>query len=86
MNLYLITRNDDCDYDQYDSAVVAAPDEEAAKDLIERNSDYWTNTTWTYVAKALVESHTKLDITIELIGTAKDDTPLGVIVASYNAG
>lgn len=86
MNLYLITRNDDGDYDQYDSAVVAAPDEEAAKDLIERNSDYWTNTTWKYVAKGLVEEHTKLDITIELIGTAKADMPLGVVVASFNAG
>mgnify|MGYP000867361904 CR=1 FL=1 len=86
MNLYLITRNDDGDYDQYDSAVVAAPDEEAAKDLIERNSDYWTNSIWTREGGAYKEEHTKLDITIELIGTAKADMPLGVVVASFNAG
>ena len=86
MNLYLITRNDDADYDEYDSAVVAAPDEEAAKDLIERNSKYWTNTTWKYVAKGLVEEHTKLDITIELIGTAIDEMQYGIVVASFNAG
>lgn len=86
MNLYLITRNDDTDYDQYDSAVVAAPDEDAAKELIERNSRDWTHTTWTYVAKAPVESHTKLDITVKLIGTAIDEMQYGIVVASYNAG
>lgn len=86
MNLYLIIRNDDGDYDQYDSAVAAAPDEKAAKDLIERNSIYWTNSTWIRKGGAFIEERTKLDITIEFIGTAKADMPLGIVVASFNAG
>lgn len=86
MNLYLIRRNDDVDYDQYDSAVVAAPDEVAAKDLVERNSDYWTHTNWRHEGEVLKQEHTKLDITIEFIGIAKDGMPFGVVVASYNAG
>lgn len=86
MNLYLITRNDGVDYDQYDSAVVAAPDEEYAKALIEQNLRGWTNTDWKYVEKVLVATHTVLDITIELIGTAVDGIEPGIVVASYNAG
>ena len=86
MNLYLITRNDDGDYDQYDSAVVAAPDEKAAKDLVERNLAYWTNHIWTRKGGAYIKEHTELDITIEFIGIAKDGMPFGVVVASYNAG
>lgn len=86
MNLYLITRNDGVDYDQYDSAVVAAPDEEYAKALIEQNLYGWTNTDWKYVEKVLVATRTDLDITIELIGTAVDGIEPGIVVASYNAG
>lgn len=86
MNLYLITRNDDGDYDQYDSAVVAAPDEKAAKDLIERDSTYWTNHIWTRKGGAYIKEHTELDITIKLIGTAIDEMQYGIVVASFNAG
>lgn len=86
MNLYLITRNDGVDYDQYDSAVVAAPDEEDAKALIEQDLHGWTNTDWKYVEKVLVVTHAELDIAIELIGTAVDGIEPGIVVASYNAG
>ncbi len=86
MNLYLITRNDDVDYDQYDSAVVAAPDEEDAKALIEQDLYGWTYTDWKYVEKVFVETHKELDITIKLIGTAIDEMQYGIVVASFNAG
>ena len=86
MYLYLITRNVGVDYDQYDSAVVAAPDEATANDLIERNSECWTNHTWKREGEFFKAEYNKLDITIELIGTAKADMPLGVVVASFNAG
>lgn len=82
MNLYLITRNDDVDYDQYDSAVVAAPDEEDAKALIEQDLDDWTHYGYVYNKKV----NTELDITIELIGTAVDGIEPGIVVASFNAG
>ena len=82
MNLYLITRNDGVDYDQYDSAVVAAPDEEDAKALIEQDLDDWTH--YGYVNHKKV--NTKLDITIKLIGTAIDEMQYGIVVDSFNAG
>ena len=82
MNLYLITRNDDVDYDQYDSAVVAAPDEEDAKALIEQDLDDWTHYGYVYHKKV----NTKLDITIKLIGTAIDEMQYGIVVDSFNAG
>lgn len=86
MNLYLITRNDDGDYDQYDSAVVAAPNEEVAKSFIEEELECWTNSIWTRKGGAFKEEHTKLDITIELIGPAVDGIEPGIVVASFNAG
>ena len=86
MYLYLITRNDGVDYDQYDSAVVAAPDEATAKDLIERNSECWTNHTWKREGEFFKAEYNKLDITIELIGTAVDGIEPGIVVDSYNAG
>ena len=86
MNLYLITRNDYIGEDQYDSAVVAAPDEETAKMFIKKNINDWTNTIFTHVDHVTKVSHTDLDITVEYIGTAKDDLPAGTVIASFNAG
>lgn len=83
MNLYLITRNDDGDYDQYDSAVVAAPNEEVAKSFIEEELEYWTHS---YYIDYHIERLAPLDIAIELIGTAVDGIESGIVVASYNAG
>lgn len=83
MNLYLITRNDWHDYDQYDSAVVAAPNEEVAKSFIEEDLEYWTHS---YYLDYHLERRTPLDITIELIGTAVDGIEPGIVVASFNAG
>jgi len=80
MNLYLIKRTDSCDYDQYDSAVVASESEEDAKTIHPSGGrDYdgeLSSYLWTTPQK----------ITVELIGTAKPFTKRGVICASFNAG
>lgn len=86
MNLYLITRNDGVDYDQYDGAVVAAPNEEDAKALIEQDLNSWTFAEWKYIEEILVVTHTELDITITLIGTATDKMQYGIVIASFNPG
>ncbi len=79
MNLYLISQNKETGYDTYDSAVVAAPNEQAAAEthpstalVIRWNSGSWCS------APKYVE--------VELLGKAKPGTEAGVICASFNAG
>jgi len=84
MNLYLITRTDCVDYDEYDSAVVCAESEAHARDIhpdggcriSERMEPAPKYGTW--IAPELVK--------VELIGTAEPLLPAGVICASFNAG
>lgn len=55
-----------------------------SREIVESNREKLL--AWEREGGAYKEEHTKLDITIELIGTAKADMPLGVVVASFNAG
>lgn len=73
MNLYKISQTVNRGYDTYDSAVVAAETEEAARNT--RPYDYGTPG-W---AKPEY-------VRVELIGLAVEGTTAGVIVASSNAG
>lgn len=71
MNLYLISQDENNNYDTYDSAVVAAKNIKEAQ-LTEIGSRY----SWT----------TPANVRVELIGKAKPNTEAGVILASFNAG
>ena len=80
MNLYLISRNDNVGYDEYDSAVIAAPTEEAAKSFIVDGNEIraWTRNN---------SVNTKdINISIKLIGTASPDIESGIVIESFNAG
>lgn len=89
MNLYLISQSVNQDYDTYDSAVVAADSEQAARYIHPTMKspvvswelaiqDWWSGGfgyhNW---------AHPK-DVQVKLIGTT--DLPVGVICASFNAG
>jgi hypothetical protein len=86
MNLYLISQNENTDYDTFDSAVVAAPDEETARNIHpyyfeglinwkeKKNEQYKS---WAYSKEA---------VKVVLIGKAISGTLQGVICASFNAG
>lgn len=74
MHLYLISQQTNNGYDTYDSAVVAAESEEAARSIHPGNSQ-WDEGTWC----------AKEDVAVRLIGTAADDVS-GVLCASFNAG
>ena len=80
MNLYLIKRPDLADYDQYDSAVVAAPDEATARnthpDGFSVARDEGAYGTWVTPEKVIVK----------LLGKADKSVRRGVLCASYNAG
>lgn len=79
MNLYLISQNEDNDYDTYDSAVVAAPSEDAARNTHPNGRDEpWEKYDGWCSCPELVN--------VELIGTALEGTKAGVICSSFNAG
>jgi len=85
MNLYLISQDVNNGYDTYDSAVVAAKNEEmarntkpdAAYDISVYNFGFDCNGSWAYSPD---------QVKVELIGKAKAGTKPGVICASFNAG
>lgn len=79
MNLYLLTQNDNNNYDTYDSCVVSAESEEDAVSLHpsgeECEIDYDGHSTWTIQTR----------VKCELIGTSNYDVRK-VVCASFNAG
>jgi len=95
LNLYLISQTTHDSYDTYDSAVVAAPDEETARDMYPGNGE---PIDWTRASERNMEDGGVLpdhvhhwvarreDVNVRRIGTATPDTPQGVICASYSAG
>ena len=76
MNLYLVTRNDESGLDEYDSAVIAAPNERIARNFIESEESSWTSFDG--------YEYSPLDITIKLIGRAEPDIQTGVLLATYH--
>ena len=82
MYIYLLTRKTPMtDYDQFDSAVVAAASEEAAKAMHPNCCDTVTNT-----AKPWDPWVTLDNVEVRLLGTAEPGTEPHVICASFNAG
>lgn len=78
MNIYLVSRTDDWGYDDWDSFVVAASDEETARNT--RPDGVWKDgRAYGWVPLSKVDT-----LKVELIGTT--ETHDGVILASYNAG
>jgi hypothetical protein len=78
MNLYLISQNENRDYDTYDSAIVAAVDEDAARNT--HPGGAWRqryDTSWCKSPEA---------VNVELIGVAAEGIEPGVVLASFNAG
>lgn len=77
MKLYIISQNENDDYDTYDSAVVAANNETEARN-INPNINGWNDryTTW-------CSSPEK--VRVEYLGEAKEGTEIGIILDSFNA-
>jgi len=81
MNLYLLTRDNAHDYDEYDSCVVCAENEEDAKSICPdgsamprvRPSGYWS---WVLTPHVICE----------FLGEAKPDLLRGVVCSSFNPG
>lgn len=78
MKLYLLSQIENRGYDTYDSAIVAARDDEGAR-KIHPDPRGWKDPYETWANKPE-------NVSVELIGTAKPGTKPGVILASFNAG
>jgi hypothetical protein len=88
MNLYLISQDTNNGYDTYDSAVVCAESEDAARHIHPAHSNNswlwghdegpleWDASDWT----------TPGLVTVKLLGTAAPGMERGVVCASFNAG
>lgn len=83
MNLYLIKRTDHIGYDQYDSAVVAAPNGEYARNMSPSTGSLMTEEDWKEKYSYWASDVTSVEVT--LIGTSVERGPM-VVLASFNAG
>jgi hypothetical protein len=89
LNLYLISQNENNDYDTYDSAVVAAPDENAARLIHPETGRHAEATPWPALTSAdwsLTWASDPSKVNVKLIGQALNGTKIGAICSSYNAG
>ena len=79
MKLWVISQDENGGYDVYDSAVVAAETEDAARNTMPSEYEEWGRA---YSSWCSAPDKVK----VELIGDALPGTKPGVIVASFNAG
>lgn len=97
MKLFRISQNVNDGYDTYDSAIVAAPDTEAARRVSPSAFYEWDGERGTWVfrfADGREEPWGFCDwwapspdqVNVEYIGEAADNVPAGVVLASFNAG
>ena len=81
MKLFLISQTENNEYDTYDSAVVCAPNEDAARLMSPADgkpADFGLEySSWCSAVDK---------VTVQLIGNAASGLPLGVVCASFNAG
>lgn len=80
LKLFLIKQDANRDYDTYDAAVVAAPNEEVARTMHPRDGRTnweWYSDTW---------CSTPEQVEVEYLGYARPGAKQGVILASFNAG
>ncbi len=81
MKLYKISQTENIGYDTYDSAIVAAPDEDTAR-MIDPDGRVFPN--WKREFSYWCPHPSQ--VTVEYIGEAKEDAQQGVVIGSFNAG
>lgn len=84
MNLYLISQDENNDYDTFDSAVVAAKSTKEAQNMYPRTGKPMTEDEWKNPYLGWVKSPEQVKVTY--LGVAGKKVKRGVICASFNAG
>ena len=82
MKLFLIEQTQNEDYDTYDSAVVAAPDYQTARNIHPGTGEPVENWKKSYSSWCNAPEH----VIVRYIGEAAADVEQGVVCASFNAG
>ena len=80
MNIYLISQDENHDFDTFDSMVVVAHNEHEAKFIHPHSQKSWTDADSSYWCAS------PNDVTANLIGVASPHMIEGVVLRSYNAG
>ena len=84
LKLFLISQRENNDYDTYDSAVVAAPDEDTARNTKPRTGEQMTAEDWRCRYSDWCSSPAA--VTVVYLGDAAPGVTPGIVCASYNAG
>jgi len=82
MKLFKISQDENTDYDTYDSAVVAAPNGQTARNMNPRDGKEFVG--WNEYYSSWCTSADK--VTVEYLGEATEGIEQGVICSSFNAG
>ena len=78
MNIYLLKQKEKCGYDTYDSLVVVAEDEEAAKNILPPCCKTWEDTEYVWASSIA-------SVTATLLGYAVTGSIAGCVLGSFNA-
>lgn len=85
MKLYLISQEENNDYDTYDSVVVCAPNEEFARQWVP-TCDSGTSGRWRSEGDWSSWCSSPDKVTVKYLGKAEPGIAVGVVCASFNAG
>ena len=92
MNLYLLTQSVNRGYDTYDSCVVAAESEAEAVRMHPGGTRVWSDALLWVRPDGNTDDYAMWDwchpsqVDCSLVGVAHESLPVGVLIASYNAG
>jgi hypothetical protein len=94
MNLYLVSQTVNNNWDTYDAMIVAAESDEDAKNIFP-NDYVGSSCSWDADGQLLYNgrpskmsswAQNRHDVQVRKIGIADENTPRGVVLASYNGG
>lgn len=82
LKLFLISQDQNDDWDTYDSAVVAVPDEATAREIHPATGEAVVN--WNHPFSSWCDGPEH--VTVQYLGDAAPDIEQGVVCASFHAG
>jgi len=86
MFLYRISQDVNNNYDTYDSDIVCAESEDEARMIHPARRFFDDYKEWDGKDEEFSMWCAAKDVQVEIIGTAANNLPKGVVIASYNAG
>jgi len=79
MKIFLVSQNENNDYDTYDSFVCYAKSKEQARNMLPSKFAKWGTSFSTWASSSN-------KVNVKYLGKTKKDVKAGVILASFNAG